>query len=177
VKAAALALRARSGFTLTAAGGLCFAALIASAALATLIALAAGASHTNPHDAIDDSPGAVASLFAHNAAVAWIPLGLAALGWDRERGLRLTGDAVVLASLIANGGVVGYALARVDPKLAAYLPHLPFEWTAIALPAGAWLCLRRAYPNRRALLLQTLRLSACALLLAALLEVYAVPLG
>ena len=177
MRATALARRARPGLTPTAASGLCLAALIASAALATLIALAGAASHTNPHDSIDDSPGAVAALFAHNAGVAWIPLGLAALGWDRARGLRLTGDAIVLASLIANGGVVGYALARVGPELAAYLPHLPVEWTAIALPAGAWLCLRRGYSNRRALLLQTLGVSACTLLLAALLEIYAVPLG
>jgi hypothetical protein len=177
VRAAALALRPRPGLTLTAASGVCLAAVIASAALAALVAVAAGTSHANPHDAIDDSPGAVAALFAHNAAVAWIPLGLAALGWDRARSLHLTGDAVVLASLIANGAVVGYALARAGPELAAYLPHLPFEWTAIALPAGAWLCLRRGCPDPWALLLQTLALSAAALLVAALIEVYAVPLG
>jgi hypothetical protein len=177
VRPAAVTFRPRPGLTLTAASGLCLAVLTASAAVASLVAIAAGASHTNPHDAIDDSPGAVAALFAHNAAVAWIPLGLAGLGWDRARGLQLTGDAVVLASLIANGGVVGYALARVGPELAAYLPHLPLEWAAIAVPAGAWRCLRRGYPGPRALLLQTLGLSATALVLAAVIEVYAVPLG
>ena len=177
MRAAALALRARPGLNLAAASGLCLAAVIASAGLVALFAVAVGASHANPHDAIEESPRAVATLFAHNAAVAWIPLGLAALGWDRARGLQLAGDAVVLASLIANGGVVGYALARVGPELAAYLPHLPVEWTALALPAGAWLSIRRGYPDRRALLLQALGLSAAALLVAAVLEVYAAPLG
>ncbi len=159
------------------ATGLAACALLLAAALGALAALGLGVSHTEPHDAIKDSPGAVASLFAHNAAVAWIPLALAAIGWDRTPGLQLTGDLVVGASLIANGAVVGYAIARTGPELAAYLPHLPFEWSAIALPAGAWLCLRRGYPDRRALLLQTLGLSAASLLVAALLEVYAVPLG
>jgi hypothetical protein len=177
MRAAGLALRARPGLTLSVASGLCLAAMISSGVVAALFAVVASASHAYPHDAIADSPGTVATLFAHNAAVAWIPLGLAAIGWDRTRGLQMTGDLVVLASLIANGAAVGYALSRTGFELVAYLPHLPFEWSAIALPAGAWLCLRRAYTQRRALLLRTLGLSAAALLLAAVIEVYAAPLG
>jgi hypothetical protein len=85
---------------------------------------------------------------------------------------------VVSASLAVNGGVVGYAAARSGAELARYLPHLPFEWGAIALAAGAWLCLRLGTAsNRRSLLLRAALLCGTALLVAALLEVYAVPLG
>jgi hypothetical protein len=174
----ALTLRARSGRTLAADSSLCFAALCASALLALLLALALGASHRAPHDAIPDSPGAVASLFAHNASVVAIPLGLGALGWERTAHLDRLGDLVVIVSLIANGAAVGYALARSGPELARYLPHLPFEWGAIALGAGAWHSLRLSeVTDRTGLLLRAGTLAAGALLLAALLEVYAVPLG
>ena len=84
----------------------------------------------------------------------------------------------MLASLAVNGGIVGYAAARSGAELARYLPHLPFEWGAIALGAGAWLTLRLgATSDRRALLLRAALLCAAALLVAALLEVYAAPLG
>ena len=118
--------------------------LLASATLAALTGLLLGAPDAQPRDAIQDSPGAVLALFAHNVAAAGIPLALAALGWDRTRGLDGVGDAIVAASLIANGALVGWAFARAGIELAAYLPHLPFEWTAIALPGR-----RLALPSPR----------------------------
>ena len=174
----ALTLRARPGPTLVLDSALCFAALCTSALLALLLALALGASHRAPHDAISDSPGAVASLFAHNAWVAAIPLGLGGLAWDRTAYLDHLGDLVVTVSLIANGAAVGYAFARSGPELVRYLPHLPFEWGGIALSAGAWLSLRVSEPtDRTSLLLRAVALAAGALLVAAVLEVYAAPLG
>ena len=173
-----IAIRARPGLTLGSATALGLGALASSALICGLASLALGVSHAAPHDAISDSPAAVGSLFLHNAWVAGIPLGLAALGWDRTAGLSRVGDAVVLASLAVNGGIVGYAAARSGAELARYLPHLPFEWGAIALGAGAWLTLRLGAPtDRRALLLRAAALCAAALLVAALLEVYAAPLG
>ena len=175
---AAHALPAPRGPTLVRASALMLAALCASALACGLVALVFGVSHATPHDAISDSPTAVGSLFLHNAWVAGIPLGLAALGWDRTAGLARVGDSVVMASLAVNGGIVGYAAARSGAELVRYLPHLPFEWGAIALAAGAWLTLRLgATTDRRALLLRTAAFCAAALSVAALLEVYAAPLG
>jgi hypothetical protein len=157
---------------------LCFAGLCMSALLGLLAEVAFGACHRAPHDAISDSPAAVASLFLHNAGVAGIALGLAALGWDRTPRLARVGDALLAASLAVNGGVVGYALARSGVELARYLPHLPFEWLGMAAGGGAWLSLRLSQPSdRTAVLLCALALASGALLVAALLEVYAAPLG
>ena len=180
MRAAALALRARPGLTLARPRALPPRGLLAGCALlAASWRLRIGASHAHPRDAIDDSPAAVAlAPRPQRRRRRGSRSRLAALGWDRSAGLALAGDLVVAASLIANGAVVGWALARTGLELAAYLPHLPFEWAALAIPAGAWLCLRRgAPPIAAALLLRALGLTAVALLVAALLEVYAAPLG
>jgi hypothetical protein len=178
MKAAAATLGARSPATLGAASLACLAALLAAALCALVLGLALGVPSREPHDAIRDSPGEVAALFLHNLYVAGIPLALAALGWDRMPRLGVVGDALVALSLLANGAVVGWALARAGAQLLAYLPHLPLEWAGIAVAAGAWLRLRLAEPpERRALLLRGLLLSAAALLFAAAVEVYAAPLG
>ena len=173
-----LRLRARPGLNLGTASAAAVFLLAGCALLAATLALAIGATHTHPRDAISDSPAAVLSLLAHNAGVVGIPLALSALGWDRSAGLASVGDLLIAASLIANGGIVGWVAAHTGLQLAAYLPHLPFEWAALAIAAGAWLCLRRSAPrDRRVLLLRALGLTASALLIAALLEVYAAPLG
>jgi hypothetical protein len=178
VRQAAIALRVRPGPTLASAAALALGGLCVSALVGGLLAIALGASHAEPHDAIADSPEQVASLFAHNAWVAAIPLGLGALGWDRTAYLDRLGDLVVTGSLIANGAAVGDALTRSGPELLRYLPHLPFEWGAIALGAGSWLSLRVSEATDRSeLLLRAAALCAGALLIAAVLEVYAVPLG
>jgi hypothetical protein len=176
--ATALASSARSASAAASAAAAAFALLSLSAALATLVGLEIGASQRAPHDAIEDSAAAVGSLILHNAAVVLIPFALLALGWERMPGIRHLGDGVVIASLLGNGAVVGYAFARAGLGLAAYLPHLPFEWGAIAIPAGTWFVFRRATPgDPPGLLLRALGASALALVIAAVLEVYAVPVS
>jgi hypothetical protein len=155
-----------------------FAVLCSSALVTALIALALGAPPTTPHDSIDPNGAAVVSLVLHNAAVAMVPLALLALGWDQTPILRNLADGLVAVLVIANGAVVGYAFARAGVALLPYLPHLPFEWTALAIPAGAWYSFRLQPPvDRRSSLLRAVVPTTLALLIAALLEALATPLG
>jgi hypothetical protein len=155
-----------------------FAALCSSALVTALIALALGAPPATPHDSIDPNAAAVASLVLHNAAVAMVPLALLALGWDQIPIVKNLADGLVAVVVIVNGAVVGYAFARAGPALLPYLPHLPFEWMAVAIPAGAWFSFRLQPPvNRRSSLLRAVVPTALALLIAALLEALATPLG
>jgi hypothetical protein len=91
-----------------------------------------------PRDALDAEPGTAAALLAHNAPVALWPLGLVAIGWPALQGVRALGDLLVAGQLISHGVIVGSAFGH-HPALWRYLPHLPFEWLAIAMPAAAWL--------------------------------------
>jgi hypothetical protein len=143
-------------------------AALASAGVRLVVARA-------PRDALQPSLDTASGLLAHNALVALWPLALVAIGWPALAGARLVGDALIAAQLLAHGLIVGSALAQ-HPDMWRYLPHLPLEWLALAIPAAAWLT-TRAHPARPAATTVAVAAGACvaALLCAAALETYLVP--
>jgi hypothetical protein len=148
-------------------------ATAAGAALASagLQLIRAGA----PRDALEPSLYTASGLLAHNALVALWPLALVAIGWPALAGARAAGDALVAAQLLSHGLTVGGALGQ-QPDTWRYLPHLPLEWLALAIPAAAWLT-ARAHPPRPAAKTIGVTAGACvaALLGAAAIETYLVP--
>jgi hypothetical protein len=163
-------------FVIGRAIGLAF-AIVFAAALASAALTFAGvrlASVGAPYDALPDTPAIAAELLAHNAVVALWPLALVELGWPRLRGFRWFGDVLIAGQLLGHGALIGTALAQ-RPELWRYLPHLPVEVVALAVPAGAWLSTRSgAHRSRRHALLQTMSVIGL-LMVAAGLETYAVP--
>jgi len=160
-----------------AAVGLAIAALV-GAALAAGVAELAGARLLEvgmPSDALAAATGTALELFAHNVRVAVWPLALVALEWQRHTLTRWIADALVAAQLLAHGALIGAALAQ-HPGLWRYLPHLPAEWLAIALPAAAWIAAR---PHPRAVnRSELIRLAAgvvALLVSAAIVETYLRP--
>jgi hypothetical protein len=127
-----------------------------------------------PHDALFPSVRTVQELATHNALVSLWPLALVAIGWPALIGVRLVGDALIAAQLLGHGLVVGSTLGE-RPELWRFLPHLPVEWLAIALPAAAWITARRR-PVRRGSLLGVLVLTCAALVGAAAIETYLTPI-
>jgi hypothetical protein len=126
-------------------------------------------------DALVARPRTVIELVAHNAPVAVWPLALVALGWPALPGARRVGDALVAGQLLGHGAIIGSALAQ-HPGLWRYLPHLPLEWLALALPVAAWAQARAGRPAGAVLIgLVALRVTAL-LALAAIVETYLVPL-
>jgi hypothetical protein len=129
-----------------------------------------------PRDALPASATTALELLTHNARVALWPLLLVALDWPKRPVTRLIGDALVAGHLIGHGAVIGSALAQ-QPGLWRYLPHLPLEWLAIALPAATWLAARSAAIGpKHGVLAITAALILVTLALAALTEIYLVPL-
>lgn len=127
-----------------------------------------------PRDALDASAGTALSLIANNALVVLWPFALIALSWPAIPGARFAGDALVAAQLLMHGLTVGGAIGQ-RPELWRYLPHLPLEWLALALPATAWTLARRnALPVLTLYRLATVSLAA--LVVSAALETWAVPL-
>jgi hypothetical protein len=163
---------------LPAAVTLAVAALIAAAAAGALLA-AAGLSLVNapvPRDALPATPRTAAELLVHNARVVLWPLALVWLDWPRHRLTRCAGDALAAGQLAGHGALVGAALAQ-QPELWRYLPHLPVEWLAIALPAAAWFSARARRDRPAGRVMLGLAAAVMALLVvAAILETYAVPL-
>jgi hypothetical protein len=151
---------------------------LVAAALAGALLAAAGVRVITvpaPHDALAPTPDTALALLAHNAGVALWPLALVAVGWPGLAGVRGLGDALVAGHFVGHGALVGSALAQ-QPGMWRYLPHLPFELLALALPAAAWLAART---STRHPLTQLVRVGAAVLgllTIAALLETYAVPL-
>ncbi len=129
-----------------------------------------------PHDALAATFSSVWELWRHNAPVALWPLALVALAWPWSAGLRRLGDVVVAGTVVGHGVTIGSALAQY-PELWRYLPHLPLEWLAVAMPAAAWRSARQR-PARGPIraLVPTALVTAGVLVLAALAETYAVPL-
>jgi len=156
-----------------------WAALWATTALGALAVTAnVGALRTPaPHDALAATLTTTAQLIAHNAIVAPWPLALTALGWADLPGARRVGDALIAAQLLGHGLVVGGALAS-HPDMWRYLPHLPAEWLALAIPAGTWVAARTGPPGqpRPRQLATAGAASLCAVVAAAVLETYLVPL-
>jgi hypothetical protein len=146
-------------------------ALGAAGAAAGIYALGA----PPPHDALDATPATAISLLGHNALTALWPLALIALGWPSLAGGRWLGDALVSAQLLLHGLVVGGALAS-HTSMWRYLPHLPVEWLALAIPAAAWMNARIRPPAQRRELAAATAATLAALTAAAVIETYAVPL-
>jgi hypothetical protein len=157
-----------------------WAATIAGAALARL---GLDLAHVEPpHGAgLDPTVTTVGELVSHNTLIALWPLALVAIGWPALAGVRVLGDAVIAAQLLAHGLLVGSALGQ-HPHLWRYLPHLPLEWLAIAIPAGAWLTARSSRPRRLATTTATGVLVVAIAALAAVagaaaIETYLVPVS
>ena len=152
-------------------------ALWATTALGAASAAAGiDALHTPPpRDALDATPATAISLLGHNALIALWPLALIALGWPSLAGVRWVGDALIAAQLVLHGLVVGGALAS-HPAMWRYLPHLPVEWLALAIPAAAWMNARITPPVQRRELAAATAATLAALTAAAVIETYAVPL-
>lgn len=127
-----------------------------------------------PRDALGATPETAMSLLVHNALVALWPLALVVLDWPSWPGLRRVGDALVATQLLAQGLVVGQALAS-HPAIWRYLPHLPVEWLALAIIAAAWTDARSRPPTRRGGLAVIAAATLVALAAAAIIETYAVP--
>ena len=160
-----------------AAAGTAWIALWAATALGALtVAAGADALRTPaPHDALDATLTTATELFAHNAIVALWPLALVAIGWPSLPVARRLGDALVAAQLLGHGLLVGGALAS-HPAMWRYLPHLPAEWLALAIPAGSWATARARPSGQPVHLVASALLTLAALFAAALLETYLVPL-
>lgn len=80
--------------------------------------------------------------------------------------------------LIANGASIGRGFAQAGSELFAYLPHLPLEWAALALPAGAWFAFRARPPRERArALVHVAALTGLLVVLAAVVESLTVPVA
>jgi hypothetical protein len=151
---------------LTVAAGL--GALLAQAGVRVITAPA-------PRDVLAATPRTVFELVAHNLPVALWPLALIALGWPALPGARRVGDALVAGQLLGHGAIAGNALAQ-QPGLWRYLPHLPVEWLALALPVAAW---AQARAGRSFGAVGVVRVSGrvvALLVLAAIVETYLVPL-
>lgn len=128
-----------------------------------------------PRDALEPSLDTASELLVHNALVALWPLALVAVGWPALAGARLAGDALIAAQLLSHGLIVGSAVGQ-HPDTWRYVPHLPLEWLALAIPAAAWLA-ARAHPARPAGTTVAVAAGRCvaALLGAAAIETYLVP--
>jgi hypothetical protein len=122
------------------------------------------------------SPGLahVLSLAVHNLPIAAWPLLLGVVGAHHSHIGRLVADSLLAGCLAVNVLPVGAALGAYGPAVLPYLPHLPFEWAALAMGASGWLLQRhRTLTVHEGLAL--LALTSCMLLAASVLETYAVP--
>jgi hypothetical protein len=148
----------------------------------TMIAAAAGAidralvPSTVPHATLTTSFGAWGSIVIENARVLALPFLLVAFGTHHGRYRRHLGDAAIVGVLGVNAVKVGLALGRWQGRLLPYLPHLPLEWAAAAIAAGAWLYARTHHDQKRrgSLLIQT-AITFAALAAAAAVEVLLTP--
>ena len=130
-----------------------------------------------PHDALSADTTTALALLRLNAAVALWPIALLGLGWHRISFGRRLGDTLVRAQLLGNGLVAGDALGQ-QPELWRYLPHLPLEWLALAIPVAAWVSARREDISYERHVLLAVAVACLALLtLAAVVETYLVPIA
>jgi len=158
---------------------LALAALAGAGALAALAVIAVpGLGHSlypdAPRPALSGGAVATLELLAHNAPVALWPLALVLLGWHGIPVARRVGDGLIAAQLAIHGATIGAALAT-WPELARWLPHLPAEYAAIALPCAVWIAARRngcPTPSQLALLASA---TLALLAFAASLETWGTP--
>lgn len=164
-------------------------ALRATAALIALTALSAALVAAVPGlaDAVDDvvtvrvdganlphTPGEVLRLFLNNCIVVG---GLLAVAGGRHyfgRVGRIVCDVVAATIVLRSGVLVGAVIGANGTDLLPYLVHLPLEWAAVGVCAGAWLLsFRRRLTARDEF--HAARLALALLLLAAVIETYATP--
>jgi hypothetical protein len=108
-----------------------------------------------------------------NAVAAGWPLLLALLDGP-HRAIRAVHRALIVAWLAVNVIPVGAAIGAYGTRILPYLPHLPLEWTAIALALAGYLHARGRQAPGRVLLAPALGL-AVVLIAAAAVETYATP--
>jgi hypothetical protein len=113
------------------------------------------------------------SVALTNAFAAGWPLLLALLDGP-HRAIRAVHRALIAGWLAVNVIPVGAAIGAYGTRILPYLPHLPLEWTAIALALAGYLHARRRQAPGRALLAPALGL-AVVLIAAAAIETYATP--
>ncbi|MBE2320382.1 hypothetical protein DVA67_030745 [Solirubrobacter sp. CPCC 204708] len=151
--------------------------VVAAAAGALLVTVGVYVVHVDePVDALPESIGSVLSLTRHNAVVALWPLALVALEWPRIPAARTVGDALAAGQVLLHGAILGSALAQ-QPDLWRFLPHLPFELGALALPVAAWITARRATTRTSTGLALTAATVVALVIIGAVVETYLVPLG
>lgn len=90
----------------------------------------------------------IITRFAGNVRVALLPLLLTAIGAWRRPVPRTVSDIVVAGTLTLNAMLVGAALGVHGTRLMPFLPHLPLEWTALAVCGAPWLLARHGSPVR-----------------------------
>jgi hypothetical protein len=152
-------------------------AVTALGAVAAIVWPALGPA-TGPHATLHPSAGAAASIVLNNLRVLAAPFILVAARFERARGSRLAGDAIVAAILVGNAVAVGLALGRWRGALVPFVPQLPIEYLAAATAAAAWLGARsraRPYGPRIAVLnvAATIALTATAAAIEVLLTPHA----
>jgi hypothetical protein len=113
------------------------------------------------------------SVALTNAFAAGWPLLLALLDGPR-RAIRAVHRALIALWLAVNVIPVGAAIGAYGARILPYLPHLPLEWTAVALALAGYLHARGRQEPGRALLAPALGLTI-VLIAAAALETYATP--
>jgi len=150
----------------------------------TLLAAIAGAlmpelaPDRGPRPTLHGTPGEALSILLINVRTLSLPLLLSAGRWHTSRLTRYVGDVAVAAIVVANALLVGVALGRYPAELPRYLPHLALEDLALAVAASAWVTRRlprRAAAGAPASVLRCALLTLTVAVLAALVEVYAVP--
>ena len=97
---------------------------------------------TPPHPTLLPTVGAISSIFVTNLRVAAVPFILIAFRFPSASSTRTAGDLVLTGILFANAVRIGLAIGRWQTQLVPYLPHLPLEYLAISVAAGAWLSAR-----------------------------------
>jgi hypothetical protein len=161
--------------TSTRAVAAAYTALWAVTLTAATIALLAGvAPQLTPDGDRGGSLTETLSILTTNARMAGVTLA-AALLLRAVREWRPIFDAVLGLLYAFNASVVGLAIAEHGPAIVPWLVHLPIEWAAFAITAGAYLQARRA-PLPWSLLTRYAVAAAAALILAAVVEGYALPL-
>ncbi|RKQ90505.1 hypothetical protein C8N24_0310 [Solirubrobacter pauli] len=152
-----------------------YAALWALTLTAATIALLAGvAAQVTPDGQRGGNVSETLSILTTNARMAAVTIA-AALLLRIVREWRLIFDLVLGVLYAFNAAVVGVAIAEHGPAILPWLAHLPIEWAAFAISAGAYLQARNAPPSW-SLLARYAALAAVTLTLAAVIESYALPL-
>jgi uncharacterized membrane protein SpoIIM required for sporulation len=123
---------------------------------------------------IPHTPGEVLRILLHNLFVVAVPIAVGAARRSFGRLGRTVCDVFVVTILARSALLVGAVLGANGGALLPYLVHLPFEWAALGVGAGAWLLsLRR--PLTALDEFQAVRIALPLLLAAAVLETHATP--